>query len=338
MTAILEERETAQIRQWGEGVDKEVTLRFATVDHAMDDRFRSFADSLADLAPCVRVKKDGEAPVALPSLFVGSRVIYQALPQDRELGPFLAVLADANAFSDRISTVVRERLAQLALPALLKVYITSHCPYCPTTVALLLGMAACSDQVRVTVIDGELFADDAVKDRVSAAPTVILDDQFRWTGSVDAEELVTLMLDRDPASLGADALRGMIEAGNAEQVAGMMIERGKLFDGFVDLLAHPRWSVRLGAMVAFESLAETDAELAGGIVEPVVGLFDDVDDMVRGDLMHVLGESGSRKALPFLENVVAGDYDAEVRDAAREAIESLGETGSGAGTNIVTEG
>jgi len=324
MTAILDERETTQIRQWGEGVDHEVTLRFATADQAIGDRFRSFADSLSDLAPCVRVKKDGDAPVSRPSLFVGSRVIYQALPQDRELDPFLAVLADANAFSDRISAEVREQLEQLALPALVKVYITPHCPYCPATVALLLGMAACSDRVRVTVVDGELFPDDAVKDRVSAAPTVILDDQFRWIGSVDAGELVTLMRDRDPASLGADALRSMIEDGDAEKVAGMMIERGKIFDGFVALLAHPRWSVRLGAMVAFESLAEADIELAGRIVEPLVGLFDDVDDMVRGDLMHVLGESGSREALPFLENVVAGDYDTEVQAAAEEAVEKIG--------------
>jgi len=323
MTTILDERETTQIRQWAEGVANGVTLRFATVDHAMDDRFRSFANLLSDLAPCVHVKKDGDTPVTLPSLFIGSRVTYQALPQDRELDPFITVLADANAFSGRISGEVRERLAQLALPALLKVYITPHCPYCPTTVALLLGLAACSDQVRLTVIDGELFPDAAVKDRISAAPTVILDDQFRWTGSVDAGELVTLMLDRDPASLGADALRSMIEEGNAEGVARMMIERGKIFDGFVDLLGHPRWSVRLGAMVAFESLVEEDAKLAEDIVSPLTALFDDVDDMVRGDLLHVLGESGSQRALPFLSHVVTADYDAEVRAAAREAVEKL---------------
>jgi alkyl hydroperoxide reductase subunit AhpF len=109
----------------------------------------------------------------------------------------LAVLGDGNAFADRIDPDVRQRLAQLRAPALVKVYITPHCPFCPTTVSILLGLAACSDQVRMTVIDGEMFPDAAQKDRINAAPTVILDDQFRWTGSVDAGELVTLMLDRD---------------------------------------------------------------------------------------------------------------------------------------------
>ena len=175
----------------------------------------------------------------------------------------------------------------------------------------------------MTVIDGELFPDAAQKDRVSAAPTVILDDRFRWTGSVDAGELVTLMLDRDPADLGADALRGMIEAGNAAGVARMMAERGMIFPAFIQLLIHPRWSVRLGAMVSFETLAESDPGLAGEVVDPLVAVFADVDDGVKGDLIHVLGESGNRAALPFLATVAGGDYDGEVQAAAEEAIEKL---------------
>ncbi len=323
MTAILSEGECNRIRQWGQHLETDRTLRFATVGHAMDESFKAFAHSVADLVACVQVKKDGEATVSLPSLFVGTRLIYQALPRDRELDPFLAALAAADAFAERVAPDVRERLAQLALPALVKVYITAHCPFCPATVSQLLGLAACSDQIRVTIIDGELFSEEAEKDGVSAAPTVILDDQFRWTGSVDAAELVTMMLDRDPANLGVDALRSMIEDGNASGVAKMMIQRGQIFNAFIELLSHPRWSVRLGAMVVFETLAEDDAHLAEAIVAPLTRRFGDVDDMVKGDLLHVLGESGSLTALPFLARVGSEADDDEVRAAAREAIEKL---------------
>ena len=323
MTAYTDEQAHEQIRQWGEGCEGDITLHYATTGHAMDKKIKGFAELVAELAPCVQVRKDGDAVVSLPALLVGRQVVYQALPLERELAPFLAVLKDAQAFAGHIATDVRQQLAQLRMPALVRVYITPHCPFCPLTVSTLLGLAAHSDQVRITVIDGERFPEAADNDRVSAAPTVILDDELRWTGNVDAGELVTLMLDRDPASLGADALRSMIEDGNAEGVAAMMATRGKIFDGYIDLLCHPRWSVRLGAMVAFESLAEKDAQLAVEIVEPLTTLFGDVDDMVRGDLLHVLGESGSPAALPFLENVAAGDYDEEVREAAREAIDKL---------------
>jgi hypothetical protein len=78
-------------------------------------------------------------------------------------------------------------------------------------------------------------------------------------------------------------------------------------------------------MVAFESLVESDAELAKGIVEPLTALFEKVDAMVKGDLLHVLGESGSQTALPFIEGVAAGYDDEEVKEAACEAIEKLQE-------------
>jgi len=321
--AAITDNDKERIRQWGRGLDDDITLRYTTTSHVMDGRFKSFVDQMADLAPRVQTKKDGDATVSLPALFVGSHVVYQALPLDRELEPFLAILGDGSAFADRIAPDVRQQLVQISVPALVKVYITPHCSFCPATVSMLLGLAACSDQVWVTVIDGELFADAAQKDRVSAAPTVILDDRFRWTGAVDAGELVTLMLGRDPADLGADALRGMIEAGNAEGVAGMMAERGLIFPAFIELLIHPRWSVRLGAMVSFETLVERDPGLAGGVVEPLVAVFADLDDMVKGDLIHVLGESGNRAALPFLENVAAGEVDEEVKAAADEAIEKI---------------
>lgn len=322
--AKLTDMEKERIRQWGRGLNAETTLRYATTGHLMDEPFKAFAGLLADLAPRVRLKKDGDAAVSLPTLFIGSHVACQALPVDRELEPFLAVLGDGTVFSDRIAPDVRQRLARLRAPALVKVYITPFCPFCPTTVSLLTGLAGCSDQVRVTVIDGEMFPESAEMDSVSAAPTVILDDQFRWTGSVDAAELVTLMLDRDPANLGVAALRSMVEEGNAEGVARMMAERKKIFPSFIELLIHPRWSVRLGAMVSFETLSGQDPGLAAQIVDPLLAVFAGVDDMVKGDLLHVLGESGNQAALPFLGTVTAGDYDEEVRSAAAEAIEKLG--------------
>ena len=331
MMESMNDREKTLIRQWGRGLDGEITLRYTTTGHSMDESFKAFAQQVAQSAPAVRLKKDGDAVVDRPTLFVGTHVAYQVLPVDRELELFLGFLGEGDGFADRIAPDVRKRLTQLRAPAIIRVYITPHCPFCPATVSTLLGLAACSDQVRLTVVDGELFPDAAQNDGIHSAPTVILDDRFRWTGSVDAGELVTLMLDRDPASLGAEALKGMIEDGNAEGVARMMAERGKIFPAFIELLAHPRWSVRLGAMVAFETLAEDHAILAGEVLEPLAAVFADVDDMVKGDLLYVIGESGNEAALPFLRTVAAGDYDEEVRSAAGEAIEKLNGLATGGG-------
>ena len=207
MTAISDE-ETERVKQWGRDREGEILLRYATAGHALDGAFTDFVDRVAGLVPAIKPKKDNDVDVALPSLFIGEQLTYQALPLQRELELFLTALGDGNAFSDGIPIDVRRRLAQLRVPALFKIYITRHCPHCPSTVAVLLGLAAASKQIRLTIIDGELFAGVAADDQVKAVPTVMLDDQFRWTGGVDPDELVTLILDRDPASLGIDALRG----------------------------------------------------------------------------------------------------------------------------------
>ena len=115
----------------------------------------------------------------------------------------------------------------------------------------------------------------------------------------------------------------MIEEGDAEGVAAMMMERGKIFPAFVELLIHPRWSVRLGAMVAFETLAEEGIELAGQVVDPLTAAFGNADDSVKGDILHVLGEARNQAALPFLKRVVDAGYDEEVRSAAQEAVETI---------------
>jgi hypothetical protein len=316
---------TQQIRDWAAGLDNDVVLRYAVNGHAQDASISAFAKQMAAETDRVRLKKEGDVQVPRPTLFAADHVAYQALPLDRELEPFLTVLAGkGRAFEERIAPENRRRLARLRAPALLTVYVTSHCPFCPTMLTTVLGLAACSDYVWVTVIDGEVFPEAAQKDRVSAAPTLILDDRLRWTGSVDPEELVTLMLDRDPANLGTEALRGLIEAGDAQGVAEMMMARGSLFPAFLELLAHPRWSVRLGAMVAFETLAEEAGTLAGQVVDPVVAAFPAADDSVKGDLLHVLGESGNPAAVPFLKRIAVGDVDDEVRSAAREALEKIG--------------
>ncbi len=321
--ADLSKQDEEKIRKWGETVTGEISLGWATATDESDDRFREFVQRMGELAPTVRMKKDGDATVSRPTLFVGGRVQYQAIPLDRELEPFLAVLGDPNVFSDRIAPEDRSRLQSLFLPALFTVYITPHCPFCPVTVSTLLGLSAISEMVRVTIVDGEMFREHAQKDGVQSAPTVILDDRFRWTGAVDVGELVTVMLDRDPVHLGAEALKGVIEGGNAEAVSRMMIDRQMIFPAFIELLTHSRWSVRLGAMVAYETMVEEDPNLAGQIVEPLMAAFAKGEDPVKGDLLHVLGESGNKAILPFLSEVIAGDFDDEVKEAATEAMEKL---------------
>ena len=43
----------------------------------------------------------------------------------------------------------------------------------------------------------------------------------------------------------------------------------------------------------------------------------------ENDIIHVLGESGNHKITPRIQMVLDGEYDAEVKEAAREALEKV---------------
>lgn len=312
------------LNAWADTLDTDVVLRYATTGHDADGAFAAFVDRLAGMSARVKPRKDGDVQVPRPTLFAGPRVAYQALPADRQLEPFLRVLKDTGAFAGLVDARCRELLGRLQMPAPVSVYTTPGCPFCPTVVSAFLGLCGLNDNVWLTVIDGARFPDAVAADRITAAPTVILDGQLRWTGSVDVAEVVGMMLDRDPARLSAGALKGMIEGGEADAVARMMIDRQLIFPAFIELLTHPRWSVRLGAMVAFETLAEATPALAGEAASPLMAAYPSLDDATRGDLLYILGESGNRDTLPFLSNVAGSAEDAEVRAAAAEAIDKLG--------------
>jgi HEAT repeat protein len=115
----------------------------------------------------------------------------------------------------------------------------------------------------------------------------------------------------------------MLKEGKASKLAEMMLEKAEIFPAFYEVLVHPKWPVRLGAMVVMDELIEKNLDLALKTLEPLQGRFYKVDNRVRGDLLYVLGEMQQKEIIPWLENIINGDYDAEVKEAAQEAFDKL---------------
>jgi hypothetical protein len=144
----------------------------------------------------------------------------------------------------------------------------------------------------IQIIDGTLFPETAQRDKVMSAPCLILDNGFRWTGAVAAEEVLSMITQRDVSSLSSQTLKTILEQGDADWISQEMIQAGTIFQGFIQLLRHDTWSVRLGAMVVVESLAEENPELALKLCSPLIQAFDHSDITVQGDILYALGETG----------------------------------------------
>ena len=319
---MIPEKEKQHIANWNRTLKDDIRITLILTEDERSQTFKDFCDDLTRIAPKIKIKQEKDDESKLPVIRVGN-VGYQAIPTGRELEPFLSVLADGDGQTQKRPVSLHKTLHQLRVPALLKVYIMPHCPFCPATVKQLLCLAATSESIRLTIIDGSFFPEKAASDNIRSAPTVLLDDQFYWTGSIQMKEIVDMILNRDPSRLSASSLKAMFEEGGAVEMAGMMLDSGKIFPAFMELLVHKKWPVRLAAMVTFETIAEENQTLVHHTIPYLWDCFSTAEDTVKGDILYLLGKSGDKRIIPKLETVLNGPYGADVKEAAKEALETL---------------
>jgi thiol-disulfide isomerase/thioredoxin len=313
------------IMKWQETVTASEPIRvgLAASDDPQGAMFSAFCDDLKALVPRINVKREDLREDGIPFFKISDHIRYRCIPREKELLLFLDLLSGVDFSPPTANAPLAENIASIAAPAFLKIYIATLCPFCPKAVSDLLWLAGQSRRIHITVIDGELFPVLAEQDRIRSVPTVILDDDLRWVGQVNLGEIVGMMVERDPSRLGRDALRAMIEEGGAGRLAEMMAGSHTVFPALIDLLAHPLWSVRLGAMAVFEYLVDIAEALADQLLDLLWERFENVDDSVKGDILYLIGQSRHFRAAERLAAVAAGPYAEDVVDAAEEALEAL---------------
>ncbi len=318
---ISQDQET--IVRWAAEQNTAPRLTLAHSQDRVSDRFADFCDRFRQLVPSALIKKETDETFRKPAIIIGrhDNIAYQAVPSGKELPPFLEALVQAHAQRSLLAPELAEKTGKLSLPLWLTVYIASTCPHCPHVVRNLLRLADASRQVRLILVDAGLLPEQAAADAIRSVPTILMNEQWRWSGQIDLAEIVNMGISQDPARLSAASWRQMLESGDASRLADIMIERQTVFPAFCELLVHERWSVRLGAMVAAEYLVEEDPLLAADLAASLIALFENASVQAQGDAAYLLGLIRSPSAMEHLKAVASGPYDTMVKDAAEEALD-----------------
>ena len=315
--------EEKQICKLNEDLAETVKIILFQTEHDLNKEFKEFCEKLNQLVPKIKVTKDEGDPQTGPEIGIGNGIRYQAIPTDNELEPFLEALRFEDGRPGTVSETLQKRVLDIQLPVILKVYVAPQCKFCPQVVRQLLALPGINSNIHITVVDCTQFPAAMEAKKIQAVPTVILDERFRWTGAMDLDEIISMMKDQDPSALSAASLEMMIVDGNAGQLARMMMDEDKIFEAFYEVLTHFSLSVRLGAMVAMEELIEEKPDLAALAIAPLWERFEDVSETVRGDILYVLGELGHPDVKERLESVLKGDFSADVKEAAYEALAKI---------------
>ncbi len=334
---VFDKLSQALIQNWDQTLEKTIKIELILADHAQDNQFINFTKQLINTTSNLTIesKKDEKN---IPGFFLKDNITYSALPLGKELEPFLEALSQINGEHKLLSKSILQTkhkinidmidTDKIDIPVKLKLYIALECPYCPNVVRTVIPLALACSKINLHIIDGSLFPETARKDSVMSAPCLILgdgfgEDDFRWTGSVHLQEIVKMIIDRDPSQLSTQTLKTILEQGDAAWIAQQMIKKGKIFDAFIKLLLHKTWSVRLGAMVIVEELCETKPNLAALICPSLILLFDGKDIPIQGDILYALGEAGDEETKEWLLQKLPKLVHPDLIDAATDALDSL---------------
>ncbi len=307
---------------WYKSLEKKITLDIFLTPDKRSGEFVKFAGFLSDLGEKIHInKKKDDNPESLPAIIVNPHLKYHAIPLEKELEPFLAAL-DGSHIKNKDKNI-KFPVPGKPIPCVL--YMARQCVFCPNEVARLIPFAT-EGYFDLAITDGQLFPEKARADDIKAVPTFILDKKFRWTGKLPFDEIAKAMENMDISMMGASAMEQIIKDGKAGDLAAMMIKKGRIFPDFPKLFVHKTWSTRLGAIVTLENIVGENREIAGEIVPLLWKYFDDADDTVKGDILYAIGASGNKYEIENLKNIAKGDFSEDIKDAAKEAIETIMES------------
>ncbi|RLC23766.1 MAG: hypothetical protein DRH93_06385 [Deltaproteobacteria bacterium] len=319
---IFDPQTTQLIKDWDQTIETQIKIKRITTDHPEENQFINFADQMSGITSRLVIETE-KGEKGLPCLLLKENITYSALPLEKELEPFLEALSQINDKNLILPDQIKQDLDKIDIPVQLKLYIALQCPHCPNVVRTVMPLALYCKNISFHIIDGSLFPKTAQKDGVMSAPCLILDDDFRWTGSVQPQEIIKMITDRDPSQLSAGTLKTILEQGDAAWITQAMIKNKGIFDAFFKLLLHETWSVRLGAMVIVEELAETDPGLAASLGPVLTNLFDEKDVPIQGDILYALGEAGDLETKKWIQTKLPELEHPDLIDAAKDALDSL---------------
>ena len=320
---MMTQHEEKQILTLNDLLSKDIQIGLVVTEHEKSGLIREFCSDLSQLVPKIRVMEEEGDPEEVPAINIHNRLRYQAIPSGTEVAPFIEALTMLDSDTAQIDETLNDQLANVDLPTSLVIYVAPQCKFCPEAVRQLLPLTTLNSNIRLTVIDAMQFPQLAEKENIQSVPTLILEDQFRWSGSIQIIEIIDVMANRDASMLGPVSLEMMITQGKAGELVEMMLEKEQIFPAFYEVLTHPKWPVRLGAMVVMEELIEINLDLAAQTLRPLWKCFDDVDNRVKGDLLYIFGQMKPTDLVPRLQAILNGNYDPEVQEVAQETLDGI---------------
>ncbi len=306
-----------RIQTWQKKLKQVITFKIISRHQQSDDRFYAYGKSLESHCDQFIIHYQYQDK-GLPEIQLTDNLHFHALPEGTELSPFLNALS--YKFQPPGLTPEYIGIDTLSLTHLI-VFVSPHCPHCPSTLQQLLPIVWLNPNIHLNIIDVGLFPEQAEEHGIQSVPAVLYKN-FQWTGSIQFSEIMDVIRN-DPAQWHQETLQRMLEEGKAGQLAEVILEKGEFFENFHHLIAHELLSIRLGAMVCMEYIVDKNRPLAQTLSHKIWQMIPISNVQVQGDLIYLIGICGTRGHISKLKQLASQTTDDDIKEAVIEAIQSI---------------
>jgi len=305
------------IQEWQKKLKQKISLTIHTRRLDSNDTFYAYGKSLADQCENIDIAFD-KTTSDFPEIQIIDNLHFHSIPDGTEINPFLTALGYQSKPPEMLPLYTDiQTLSETSLI----LFVSPHCPNCPTMLQSLLPIVWFNPKIDLSIIDAGLFPEHSERHNIHSVPTLLY-KSFKWTGEAKITEIVDIIKNK-PEEWHIKSLERMISEGKAIQLGEAVLDRGQFFEQIDSLIAHELLSMRLGAMVCVEKVAEDNHPLAQTLCDTIWTLIPTVNEQVQGDLIYLSGICGNDSHIPKLEQLATQVNNEDIKEAISEAIETI---------------
>jgi thiol-disulfide isomerase/thioredoxin len=290
-------------------------------------RFEKFLNELKKELPLKIENKHEKIPI-YPAIKLTDReekvqIYYMAVPEGLELNPFLNTLKTIPKAESVLNKEEVEKIKDIKNPVEVKIFITSFCPFCPAVVEKANQLAIFQNSIRVFIIDAMLHSDLAQKYKVTASPTVIINEDFVLVGNEARTNLVDFIKKAGEAIVyDKEVLKNLLKQGEADRVIELCEKDERCLYSLVELLKAEELFTRIGVMRVFEEMAEK-REIPAKILFQLIEMFKNADnERDKDDILYLLSLIGTPEIISEIEKAIENESPI-IKEVGQEAIEKI---------------
>ncbi len=149
------------------------------------------------LTEAERAKEYGidKAPALILEGPAGNRVRFYGLPGGYEFASLLEAINDISVGHADLSNETKKSLSTLKTPIHIQVFVTPHCPYCPSAVRTAHKLATSFPGITADMVEAEEFPELSMKFGVSGVPKIIINEKSGFDGARPESAFVSAILE-----------------------------------------------------------------------------------------------------------------------------------------------